>query len=153
MINDIGMTALITANRTGYSILMNQMQNTWWIKSCVRYMMLLRRMTGRDIRWRWACLLSYHKHFLNNLKPLKWSRQEYRIIRAFVNNHIKSLDYVHMEWEYWSTMQKIKHYSGHENKVNENKVLSYCKALRCETIKNNKKAAFLNVELTNLLSF
>ena len=27
----------------------------------------------------------------------------------------------------------------HENKVNENKVSSYCKALRCETIKNKKK--------------
>ena len=36
-------------------------------------------------------------------------------------------------------MQKIKHYFRNENKVNENKVLSYCKALRCETIKNNKK--------------
>ena len=30
------------------------------------------------------------------------------------------------------------HFLRHENKVNENKVL-YCKALRCETIKNNKK--------------
>ena len=27
----------------------------------------------------------------------------------------------------------------HENKVNENQVLSYYKALRCETIQNNKK--------------
>ena len=35
-------------------------------------------------------------------------------------------------------MYKIKHFSRHENKVNENKVLSYCEALRCETIKNKK---------------
>ena len=35
-------------------------------------------------------------------------------------------------------MQKIKHYLRHENKVNENKVLC-CKALRSETIQNNKK--------------
>ena len=32
---------------------------------------------------------------------------------------------------------------GHENKVNENKVLPYCKVLRCETIKNNEKIVFL----------
>ena len=31
---------------------------------------------------------------------------------------------------------------GHENKVNENKVLPYCKVLRCETIKNNEKNRF-----------
>ena len=29
-------------------------------------------------------------------------------------------------------MYKIKHYLRHENKMNENKVLSYCEALRCE---------------------
>ena len=28
----------------------------------------------------------------------------------------------------------MKRYMRHENKVNENKVLSFCKALRCETI-------------------
>ena len=39
-------------------------------------------------------------------------------------------------------MQKIKHYFRHENKVNENKVLSYCEALRCETIKTKKKEFF-----------
>ena len=50
-------------------------------------------------------------------------------------------DNVCMKWEYWSTMQKIKHYKRHQNKVNENKVL-YCKALRCETIKNNKRKLF-----------
>ena len=42
------------------------------------------------------------------------------------------------KWEYWSTMWKIKHYVRHEKKVNEHKVLYY-KALRCETIKNNKQ--------------
>ena len=41
-----------------------------------------------------------------------------------------------------------------ENKVNENKVLHvYCKALRCETIKNNKKVVFPYVKHTKLLSF
>ena len=29
-------------------------------------------------------------------------------------------------------MYKIKHYLRHENKINENKALSYCEALRCE---------------------
>ena len=38
------------------------------------------------------------------------------------------------------------------NKVNENKVL-FGKALRCETIKHNKKVVFLYVKLTKLLSF
>ena len=51
-------------------------------------------------------------------------------------------DYVYIKWEYWSTMWKIKHYLRHENKVNENKVLSYCGALRCEAIKSNKKVCF-----------
>ena len=37
-------------------------------------------------------------------------------------------------------------------KVNENKVF-YCKVLRFEAIKNNKKVVFLYVTLTNLLSF
>ena len=36
-------------------------------------------------------------------------------------------DYVYMKREYWSTLWKIKHYWIHENKVNENKELSYCK--------------------------
>ena len=31
-----------------------------------------------------------------------------------------------------------------KNKINENKVL-YCKALRCETIKNNKKVVYLYI--------
>ena len=47
----------------------------------------------------------------------------------------KCQDYLYVKWEYWSTMYKIKHYLRHENKVNENKVSSYCETLRCETIK------------------
>ena len=47
---------------------------------------------------------------------------------------------------------ETKRYLRHENKVNENKV-SYWKALRCETIKNNNIIVFLYVKLTNLLSF
>ena len=35
----------------------------------------------------------------------------------------------------------MKHNQRHGNKVSENKVL-YCEALRCETIKNNKKSCF-----------
>ena len=35
-------------------------------------------------------------------------------------------------------MQKIKHHLRHENKVNENNVLSYCETLRCETIKKSR---------------
>ena len=48
---------------------------------------------------------------------------------------------------------KIKHCLRHENNVNENKVLSYYKALRSETVKNNKKGIFLYAKLTNLLPF
>ena len=40
-----------------------------------------------------------------------------------------------------------------DDKVNKNKVLSYCKAWRYETIKNNKKVVILYVKLTNLPSF
>ena len=64
----------------------------------------------------------------------------------------KCQDYVYIKWEYWSTMQKIKPCLRHENKVNENKV-SYCKALKCDTIKNIKKVVFLHVKLRNILSF
>ena len=39
---------------------------------------------------------------------------------------------------------KIKHYLGHENKVNENKVLSYCEALRY--VWNNKEISLLVAE-------
>ena len=35
--------------------------------------------------------------------------------------------------------RKTKHYMRHENKVNENNILSYCRASRCETIKHSKK--------------
>ena len=41
----------------------------------------------------------------------------------------KCQDYVYAKWECLSTMYKIKHNLRHENKVNENKVLSYCEAL------------------------
>ena len=44
------------------------------------------------------------------------------------------------------------HYLRYENKVNENKV-SYCKALKCEKIKNNKKVVFLYAKITKALSF
>ena len=37
-----------------------------------------------------------------------------------------------------------------ENQIDENKVL-YFKALRCETIKNNKNVVFLYVRLTDIL--
>ena len=50
-------------------------------------------------------------------------------------------------------MWQIKQYLRHENKANENKLLAYCKASRCETVKNNKKNVFLYVKHTNLLSF
>ena len=49
----------------------------------------------------------------------------------------KCQDCVYIKWEYWSTLYNMKRYLRHGNKVNENKVSSYCKALRCETIKNN----------------
>ena len=56
--------------------------------------------------------------------------------------------YVYIQWEYWSTMEKIKHYLRYENKVNENKVL-YCKVLRCETNQKQQKVVSLYVKLTN----
>ena len=42
----------------------------------------------------------------------------------------KCQDYIYVNWEYYSTMQIIKHYFKHENKVNENKVLTFCEASR-----------------------
>ena len=66
----------------------------------------------------------------------------------------KCQDYVYVKWEYWSTMHKIKHYLKHENQINENKVLSYCETLRCETTKRTQQNFFsLHVKLTNLPSF
>ena len=64
----------------------------------------------------------------------------------------KCQDHVYMKWEYWSTMQKIKHNYRLENKVNENEVL-YFKELRCETIKNNKKVVFLMSSLETYYVF
>ena len=46
-------------------------------------------------------------------------------------------------------MYKIKHNLRHGNKVNENKVLSNCETLRCETIKNNKKVALIYVNISD----
>ena len=71
----------------------------------------------------------------------------------------KCQDYVYVKWEYWNTMCKIKHYLRHENKVNENKVLSYCDASRSQTIKKKKKlscvekAAYLQDIYINILPF
>ena len=31
----------------------------------------------------------------------------------------KCQGHVYIKWEYWSNMQKIKHYLRHENKLNE----------------------------------
>ena len=38
---------------------------------------------------------------------------------AYCQNR-KCQDYIYLKWEYWSTMQKVKHYLRYENKVNEN---------------------------------
>ena len=46
---------------------------------------------------------------------------------SIVCSNKKFQDYVYIKWEYWNTMEEIKHYQRHENKINENKVL-YCKA-------------------------
>ena len=63
-----------------------------------------------------------------------------------------SLTYVYVTWGYWTTIQKIKHYLRHENKVNENKVLSYCEALSYMW-NNGQKVVLQYVKLTNPLSF
>ena len=42
----------------------------------------------------------------------------------------KCQGYLYIKWEHQSTMQKIRHYLRHGNKVNENKVLSYHEASR-----------------------
>ena len=47
---------------------------------------------------------------------------------------------------------EIKHYYKHENKANENKVL-HCKALGCETIKNNKEVGFFMSNLQTYYHF
>ena len=41
----------------------------------------------------------------------------------------KLQDYVYTDGEYQSTLRKIKHYFRRENKVNRNKVSSYCETL------------------------
>ena len=46
----------------------------------------------------------------------------------------KCQDNVYVKWEFESTMQIIKLYLRRENKVNENKILSFCEALQiCKT--------------------
>ena len=42
------------------------------------------------------------------------------------------------------------HFLRHENKVNENKVVSYCEALRCEAIKTTTKLVSL---MSNLQTY
>ena len=49
-------------------------------------------------------------------------------------------------------MLKRKHQQRHENKVNDNLVL-YRKALRCETIKNNKKVFIKCVNIVSYIVF
>ena len=76
-------------------------------------------------------------------------------LKNITSKHIfdrKYQDYVYIKWKYWSTIEKIKHYLRHENKVKENKVF-YCKALRCEGNRKQQKVVFLYVKLANLLSF
>ena len=46
----------------------------------------------------------------------------------FINR--KCQHYVYVKWEYQSTMLKMKYCLKRKNKVNENKILSYCEALR-----------------------
>ena len=51
-------------------------------------------------------------------------------------------DHVYVAWEYWSTMWKIWYYLKHGNKVNGNKGLSNCEALRYMRNNNNNKKLF-----------
>ena len=48
-------------------------------------------------------------------------------------------------------MYKLNNYLRHENKVNENKVLSYCEALSysCETIKQQKMFSIMSNQQTH----
>ena len=62
--------------------------------------------------------------------------------RGFLLYHIRKYqDYVHVKGEQQSTMQKLKHYLRHENKVNENKVF-HCKAQKyiLYIIENNEES-------------
>ena len=54
----------------------------------------------------------------------------------------KCQGYVYVKCMYWNTMQKIKHYLIYENRVNENKVLSYCEALRYMWNNRNQQKMF-----------
>ena len=49
---------------------------------------------------------------------------------ATSGSDIKCQDYVYVKWVYQSNVQKLKYFLKRENKVNENKFLSYFEALR-----------------------
>ena len=55
----------------------------------------------------------------------------------------KCQDYVYIKWEYLKNYVENKALFETWNKANENNVLSYCDAFRCETIKNSKKVVLL----------
>ena len=67
----------------------------------------------------------------------------------------KCQDYVYVRGECQSTLLKVKHHLRHENKGDENKMLSYCEKLRYmqNKIKNNEKVVLHYVKAINLLSF
>ena len=51
-----------------------------------------------------------------------WSRCRYILIKSDSIFDRKWQDYVHIQYEYKSTKQKIKHLLREENKVKENKI-------------------------------
>ena len=57
----------------------------------------------------------------------------------FINDQIESVKTTSIWNDSTEVLCRKKHYLRHENKVNENKILSHCKALRCKTIKTRKK--------------
>ena len=60
----------------------------------------------------------------------------------------KCEDYVYVKGEYQSAMQKkIRHYLKDEHKVNENKILSFCKDICKNVITKNEKVAIHYVKL------
>ena len=89
------------------------------------------------------CGLTIIPAWINNHIPSKvWNEITYQFPNLEANtvypaNMYKVLCYFpgNKKCQDWSTLQKLKHCLKHENKVNGNKVLSYCKALWCATIK------------------